>query len=97
MEVAQKELVAELKSFSSSPSLSELLDVTIKLMQVAGKWPHTSGRQKKQFVIETLQAACPSDAVDQAIPHLIDLLISVENGQLKFNVPEQVTGLCKCC
>jgi hypothetical protein len=77
----------------------QVLSIVMKL--VGFNYSHLSGQTKKEIVILVLQQISPNDMIDQAIPYLIDLLISVEKDQIKFN-PTFVDWIkkcfsCKCC
>lgn len=50
-----------------------------------------SGLQKKELVIKLLQHVCPDDTIDIMIPMMIDVLVSVDKGDLKIN-PSITTG-----
>jgi hypothetical protein len=64
-------------------------------MQFVGTMTNLSGIQKKQLVIAILKKICPNDAIDQLIPPMIDILVSVDDGKIKIN-PTISNWFC-CC
>jgi hypothetical protein len=104
-------------SFPESVSMSDMIGCVTVCMTLAGSIKKISGESKKELVIElVLHAMEVTDAgplevmeplVIVMLPQLIDSLISVENGKIKFN-PKFISFFsklklklkslnCKCC
>jgi hypothetical protein len=75
--------------------LGDVIEIITNAMSTIGIYSAMSGRRKKKFVIECLEGILEPSHLEVLMPiltHLIDTLIKVENGQLRFN--KKIT---KCC
>ena len=82
--------------FPEGVTLSNVSELVIHAMKLVSEIPSLDGNSKKQLVVETINvfvdthdAGTYDDAIDKTIkfvvPKLIDQLIMVENGKLRFN------------
>lgn len=86
-------------TFGGSVDISNVVDAVTQLMTIVGKFKSVSGSNKKFIVTKLLIQLVKETSVDDesrieeildsilinVIPTIIDKLISVENGKLKFN------------
>jgi len=95
-----------LSDFPEGVSLSNVSEMVIHAMKLVGEIKSLDGTAKKQLVIETIDAFVDKhdagtydDQIDKVVkfvvPKLIDQLIMVENGKLKFN--KNTFSWMKCC
>jgi len=66
--------------------MQELLDLVVNAMIKVGEYDGLDGKQKKELVMKILsyELEIPSN-LSQLVDILIDLLIQVEKGEIKFN------------
>jgi hypothetical protein len=96
-----------LRDFPEGVSMSNVSEIVIHSMRLVGEIPTLDGNSKKQLVVETVDAFVDlHDAgtydeqidgiVKFIVPKLIDQLILVENGKLKFK-KKGFSWLSVCC
>jgi hypothetical protein len=85
----------EAKLLKGEFDLKTIGSVLAICMQFVGTMKNKTGQQKKDLVIAILQKICPDDAIDTLIPPMIDLLVSVDAGEIEIN-PTISNWFC-CC
>lgn len=76
------------------------LSVLVDLMKQAGDRKNTTGKQKKEWVINKMKEVLNlPDVVEELIAELIDLLIDVDKHRIVINpaVKKQFVSLGKLC
>lgn len=72
--------------------------VVTGLMQLAEKYSHLSGPQKKELVLQALQKYLdqnPSHDISlPMIPGFIDASVAIDKGEIKIKLPTSCFGLC---
>lgn len=100
-----------LNDFPEGVTLSNVSEIIVHAMQVVGELPNTDGYEKKQLVIDTINAFVDThdagtydDQIDGIVkfmmPKLIDQLIAVEDKKLRFNKKGMFAFFCmpgRCC
>lgn len=95
-----------INDFPEGVTLSNISEMVTYAMKIVGKYPKMDGYQKKQLVIDAIQALADehdagkfNDQIDAVVkfvvPKLIDHLILVEKDKLKFN--KQAFSWLNCC
>ena len=75
---------------------SVIIDVLINAMQTVGTFSGLTGEQKKKLVLKTIEYELElPDELEKFIIYLIDILIQVENNELRIN--KKVKSVFSCC
>lgn len=76
----------------------KLLDIIVALMKEVEKFKDYSGRRKKAYVMSRLLSMSKTEGIPREIlEDIIDTLISVDKGKIKFNQKAVSSFFGGCC
>ena len=87
-------------------NMSNIIEIATKLMQLVETYPKLKGDQKKTLVIECVKQFVKSNFpvdneeatlnfIDLFLPSVIDIIISIDNSDIKIGVKKCFISCCK--
>lgn len=101
MDIQEKNII--IAQLPEKVNMTNLVEAVTKCMSLVGNIKKLSGDEKKDLVIDLITVILDKEYFDNyevyikiLIPQMIDSMIKVENGKLKFN-KQKLFSLFSCC